>query len=77
MTWEPSMITNWLFSQPGNAVNFREYLRELAVYLDTDLVNHFQSLLYIGQQDLSLAYCIHHNHVARIATPGSSDVGSN
>jgi hypothetical protein len=61
------MIKNWNFSQSVNPENFKKYLQELAVYLDTDLVSHFQNLLYIAQQDLSLAHCIHHNHVARVA----------
>ena len=71
MTWGPSMIKNWNFSQSVNPENFRKYLQELAVYLDTDLVSHFQNLLYIAQQDLSLAHCIHHNHVARLAIQNS------
>ena len=66
------MIKDWKFSQPVTADNFKDYLKALAEHLDTDLAQHFQNLLLIGQQDLSLAHCIHHNHVARLAIKTSS-----
>ena len=64
--------STWKFVDPVTPSNFKNYLEELAVYLDApQLVTHFKNLLYIAQQDLSLAHCIHHSHVARIAVKHS------
>jgi len=56
----------------------RDVLKDLAPYLEQTDCQHFKNLLYIAEQDLSIAHCLQKNHVMHAAGLGydySSTVG--
>lgn len=63
--------SGWTVGEDVSATNFKNYLKELAPYLQQNDEQHFKNLMYIASQDLSLAHCLQHNHLMRVAVQSS------
>lgn len=63
--------SGWLAEENVSPTNFKKYLKDLSPYLQKTDEQHFRNLMYIAAQDLSLAHCLQHNHLMRVAVQSS------